>query len=57
MKERSGILGNHSRACPCTVWDWLVFEVQPGRPLVHYGGCSRALGSGTLGNAVGNSAR
>lgn len=54
MKVRSGILESHSQAGPCKAWDWLVSEVWPGYLLVHYVGCSRALGSGMLGNAAGN---
>lgn len=53
-KARSGILGTRSRAGPCKAWDWLVSAVWAGSLLVHCGGCSRALGSGMLGNAAGN---
>jgi len=54
MKARSSIPGTRSRAGPCRAWDWLVSAVWVGPLLVHCGGCSRALGSGMLGNAAGS---
>lgn len=56
-KAMSGILGTRSRAGPCKASDWLASEVQAGLLLVHCGGCSRALGSGMLGNAGGSLVR
>lgn len=56
-KARSSILETRSQAGPCKAWDWTASEVQAGLPLVHYGGCSRALDSGMLSNAEGNSAQ
>lgn len=52
-KARSGILGTRSQACACKAWDWQFFAMWVERLPVHCGGCSKALGSGILGNAAG----
>lgn len=56
-KVKSSILETRIQGDPCKAWDWLVSEVQTRRPLAYCEGCSRALGSGTLGNAAGNLAQ